>query len=94
MAKKESGLSDNEFEQELEILKRKDLSFASKLHSLQEKNFPKRLKNMSEWSEAEKVKRLILGMNTDKQDHSGTIQHTVEVVDYSSTVRAKNGGGS
>ena len=45
-----------------------DLQFAARLDSLQAKHFPKRLKNISEWSEAEKIKRLILGMNTEKNE--------------------------
>lgn len=74
MPKNEKGLSQKELDQEILSLKQKDTKFASRLHILQDRHFPKRLKNMSEWAEAEKVKRLILGMNTDKQEHSGAVR--------------------
>ncbi len=70
MAKSLSDESLNKYRQDLI---ESDLKFAKSLDSLQKKHFPKRLKNMSEWAEAEKVKRLILGLNTDKTEHSGTV---------------------
>jgi hypothetical protein len=64
------GLSDKDLEKYRQELLASDLLFAKKLDSLQKSYFPKRLKNISEWSEAEKVKRVILGL-ADKHELSG-----------------------
>ena len=48
-----------------------DLSFAARLNILQDNNFPRRLKNIGEWSEAEKIKRLIIGLHDNKSEVSG-----------------------
>lgn len=40
-----------------------------------------------------KTQRLCAGMNTDKQEHSGSVSLSVEVMDYSKQVRPKDGSG-
>lgn len=46
-----------------DVLIQKNLLFAQRLHDLQEKCFPKKLNNISEWAIAQKELRIILGLN-------------------------------
>ena len=72
------GLTDKDLDQYRQELIASDLKFAKKLDALQTSHFPKRLKNMSEWSEAEKIKRIILGLS-EKFEHSGPDGGPIEV---------------
>ena len=55
-----------------------DIQFVSHLHNLQVTSFPKRLKDIGEWSDAEKIKRLILGLHEKTEiDHKQEITFKV-----------------
>lgn len=66
-----------------------DYQFAIQLDALQRKSFPKRLKNISEWSEAEKLKRVIIGLTSDNHGISSPGGGPVEISDVRNKLAEK-----
>ena len=68
-----------------ERIRRDNIKFAKQLHELQKKQFPARLRTIHDWAVAEKLKRLMLEMPTEKTElevsGSGTLR--VDLSDFS-----------
>ena len=77
---------NNKVAQLREKLKSEDEALAYKLQKLQNKYFPKKIKNMSEFAEAQKIKTGIMAVHgiitppSNKVEHTGAI--TIEVVRF------------
>lgn len=76
MRKKAAPINRDELRRQLIA---EDEQFAFRLSQLQADSFPKRLKNMSEWSEAQKAKTAIMQVHgiieakPTKLEHSGAL---------------------
>jgi len=79
----------NKIDQLRERLKSEDEALAFRLQELQNEYFPKKIKNMSEFAEAQKIKTGIMAVHgiitppNSRVEHTGAI--TIEVVRFGGT---------
>lgn len=77
---------NNKVAQLREKLKNEDEALAFRLQKLQNVYFPKKIKNMSEFSEAQKIKTAIMAVHGIIQQPNSRVEHTgniaIEVVRF------------